>query len=667
MRLLYKKLLSRSIFILIMVSLTGLPFQSNVTTFQHQRRSAHSTLPESTPTPAINPTDSSGFQLLGQTYGVGALHSELVGPGKAVNSQVYYATYTYIDGTMDLVATNPTTHHISVYTSPARSEAGSWAIANGPDENIYIGTLPNAHILRFNPHEETLSDLGQVPPDPDTGDAQSYIWDMTYSASTNQIYACTYPSADLISYDPLSNDPQLINLGSVDPDGENAYARTCVADPDPDSPFIYIGLGSQRSQIVSYNLETQALVFRLSRPASGFGTVYLGDDGVVHGSLTDKFGTRNYLLRDGDTEFTHSAAPAASHRTFANGDKLVLQYPSITIMHPDKSTDSFANTYHGKDLHIWRIGSGPGHLIYGGTVFPYNMFAFHPQQPDAGIFLLGQAEGGQPYAMLNKDEKLYSAVYGGPPLQIFDPQQPFTSQTNPQYILDSGIPQDVRALAMVRMNDGMISIGAIASYGQLTGPLVMWNTKTPRYVQQYYPVTNEGIASLTVGPTFDHAQSSLIGGTTIYGGSGISPTSSGAHLFIWNVEARRVSQIYTIPNVPNALTITDLSTDPSTGYIYGIAQSLQGSYAFIFNELTGTFIDGGTLLPIDVGQLYNSAAIYQGKLWGLFPSGIFAIDLQNLQHVSAWPSPTEITAGFAMQDGTLYYASHNQLWSYTSQ
>ncbi len=177
------------------------------------------------------------YQFLGNAQGQGDVLNSMVGPGISASGQLFYLSYIYNNGTMDFVAIDPNTGKYHAYPSPAKSEAGAWALAIGPDHNIYIGTLPDAHLLKFNTSSQQLTDLGQIPPDPASSTPQSFIWQLTVSHHDNKIYGCTYPSADLISYDPLDARPTIINLGTMDPTGQDLYTRCLCSRPKSQLPL----------------------------------------------------------------------------------------------------------------------------------------------------------------------------------------------------------------------------------------------------------------------------------------------------------------------------------------------------------------------------------------------------------------------------------------------
>ncbi len=235
--------------------------------------------------PGFSQATTGGYKYLGNAHGQGDILNSMVGPGVSASKQMFYLNYIYNNGTMDFVAIDPNSGNYRVYPSPVKNEQGAWGLAVGPDKNMYLGTLPNAHLLKFNTSLQQLTDLGQVPLDPGSSTPQSYIWQLTVSPHTHKMYGCTYPSADLVSYDPLAANPKIVNLGTMDPTHQDMYARACVADPNPNSPYIYLGLGTVSDQIVVYNTDTNSITLRINGSSASSGWVYPGSDGNVHSWL----------------------------------------------------------------------------------------------------------------------------------------------------------------------------------------------------------------------------------------------------------------------------------------------------------------------------------------------------------------------------------------------
>ena len=148
----------------------------------------------------------------------------------------------------------------------------------------------------------------------------------------------------------------------------------------------------------------------------------------------------------------------------------------------------------------------------------------------------------------------------------------------------------------------------------------------------------------------------IVAGTTIDGGGGSHPTQNDAHLFIWDPITHKVL-FDTVP-LPGVQTLNDLVLSPD-GFVYGIG----GVHFFIFNPNTRTVTSRG-VLPVQ-STIYNSAAVgSDGRIWGLAPEGIFAIDPIRLRADLIAKPPFPITAGFALRGDLVYLASGPQLFRY---
>ena len=635
-------------------------------------------------------TTTNPYQKLASLKGLGSIVSSMVGPGTTSGSQKYYLGYQYWDYTLDFVTIDPKNNYVATtYASPVSTEYAAGAMAIGPDSNIYIGTKStiDSHILKFSTSTSQLSDVGALPVDPTRSAKQTYIWEFTKSPINQRIYGCTYPSADLISYGPNDSTPQILNLGTVD--SSNQYARYCAADQT--NPYIYVGTGSVTSKIVAYNIKTKSTSVLLTSASSGFGNVWVGSDKNVYGSIGNKY----YLLSNGTAKLVSSASNSALTNVFSNGDSITFNanYTSAIITHVNGTQNTYPYTYKGNNLDIFRIGLGPDSNIYAGSILPFYLAKFTPSNSANGLINLGLIAAGEPYSMLPYNGKLVIGGYTLPPLMSYDPTtaitpNPYispncsatTNSPNPQCVnvinnlASNGASSsvgDLRPEPLIAAPDGNLYTGSVGHYGQLNGPLMRWNVKAGT-ASAYYPFANLGVDSLAVANHCQRVTSTsfcLIGGTTINGGGGATPTATTSRLFIWDPTANAMVSSLTIPNVPNVIKITDLIVNPTNNYVYGIAISSSGNYLFIFNPATGTFVNGGTSVPFY--PIYNSVNIgSDGNIWGVATTGIFRITLttNTAQLVSATPQP--ITAGFVLvkdpkNGDKIYFGSKADLYVYS--
>src|ERR1039458_4023878 len=151
---------------------------------------------------------SGTFQLIGTYTGIGGLLASVVAPGPTPGSQRFYVSVLY-GGTLDLLSIDPNTGNTQVFHSPLSNEWGAWGMTVGPDDNVYLGTCPNAHFFKLDPKQGTFVDLGRP------SSTEEWIWDVAFG-SDGRLYGVTSPNAKLVRYDPATG--QLADLGRLDPD-----------------------------------------------------------------------------------------------------------------------------------------------------------------------------------------------------------------------------------------------------------------------------------------------------------------------------------------------------------------------------------------------------------------------------------------------------------------
>ena len=106
-------------------------------------------------------------------------------------------------------------------------------------------------------------------------------------------------------------------------------------------------------------------------------------------------------------------------------------------------------------------------------------------------------------------------------------------------------------------------------------------------------------------------------------------------------------------------TIVDLIVG-TNNHVYGIADDT----LFEFDPVKKAVL---TRQPVPFSKaIYESVALDQkGNIWGLAKEGIFKIDTSTSTIELVARSPVEITGGFAMMDGKVYFIAGSSLFSYT--
>ncbi|HEU5383871.1 MAG TPA: hypothetical protein VFV38_51405 [Ktedonobacteraceae bacterium] len=606
----------------------------------------------------------SAYQTLGTYTAVGFNVASTVGPGPDGN-QNDYISYYYPEGSLDLVVIDPNDPGSPrVFHSPLLSERGAWGLVVGPDNNIYLGTSPHGHLLRFNPQSQTLVDLGTVPGDPVTNTVQTNLVQLIVSPYDHNIYGCTYPSADVVRYNPLASPPTFVNLGSVD--STNPDARYCAADPNPQSPYLYIGLGSATGKVVAFNVASNQTVqpALLSNTVSGsFGKVLTAINNTVYGSVKDG---QYCQLSNGAVGQCVASVNVAPTNVFSDGTTITLNdqsVPTTLTINSNNTTTTYPYTYSGQNQPIQRLALGPNGDLYGSGYD--RAYLWHVSSGGGKVQLVGYLGRGHEDSLLSVNSVLYmaGANWTGStaiPVGSYNPSAAFQLGTNPAY--NTTIAGNLTQQTMIyNISDDKVYIGSIAGPGQLTGYLTLCDPANVQNCTQYQPLANEGVTSLTtIG-----SGSTIIGGTTIYGGAGSKPFDTLATIFSWNAQTEQRTSYVDLPNITQVTDLISGGTCNATASVYGIGKTSSGYELFMADPNT---LKLGATVNSPYIPIYNSIGIGpDGNLWGLASQGIFQVNVQGCTPVVKLValSPAPITNGFAINGNTLYYSSGNVISSYT--
>jgi hypothetical protein len=583
------------------------------------------------------------FERLAEFSAAGGAYASTIGPARTPGKEALYTTYTYTDDTFDLVATDPETGQQTVFTNPIQGEYGARSMVLGPDQSLYVGTLPHAHLLRFNPTEGRLIDLGRPSPD------ATFLWSLA-AGKDGKIYGGTFPNARLIRFDPRTG--KLEDLLRADP--IESYVRYLAAGADG---FIYCGIGSAHMGVAAYNTRTGVLtqILPANLRTAGFCQVFQAESGEVYATAGDL----RFRLKDGIATPVppRECPPPRNPGRMKNGSSVTISDRKLQVINPKQpsllSTPKILD-YAGRHLNLFRMGLGPDHMIYLNSEIPARFSRFDPK---SGLLQeLGQVGSGELYSFLSYGNRLlmggYATVFR---LLAFDPTKPFDLQAkNPQGVSIPGVDESWRPYAATRgpQGDTNVYFGGIPGYGKMGGPLVAWNPNTGQTVVDY-PIHNQSVSSLAVWKNL------IIGSTDINGSVGTKPTEKNAVLFQWDPKARRV--LWEGAPVEGASGINNLVVTPE-GLVYGLA----ANNFFVF-DLTSHQIRYRRPLPFNGGTIYNSLLPGpDGRLWGLSPIvGVFAIDPRTYKVTTIGAPPSaSITGGAALDGHDLYFICGAALYKY---
>jgi streptogramin lyase len=578
------------------------------------------------------------FERLATYRGLGALVASGIGPGAQPGTERWYGSYLYIENTIDVVSVDPSNGEVKVFANPAKGESGARAMVTGPDGNIYLGTLPRAHVLKLDPKAGTLIDLGRP------SETEEYIWELAVG-SDKKLYGCTYPQARLVRYDPASGRKE--DLGRMDP--VEQYARHVAASDDG---FVYTGIGTSRMNIGAYEIATGTHREILPSDSQTVGTAhpYRAADGVVYATA----GKQHFRLKGWTAQpiAEADAPPAAPNNRLRDGRTVDAQGRALRLTDAAGKATSVPFDYPGNELPLFRVGFAPDGALYASAVLPIHLVRLDEK---AHSFVeVADLGGGEVYSFLAHGDNLLMAAYSAyAPLMKFNPARPVASggpAPNPVLVNYPESDSAWRPMALINGPGGKVYAGAIAGYGKLGGPLTVWDPATDRVAQHLNVIPGQSVQTLAAWKNL------IFGGTTIGGGGGSHPTEKEARLFLWDPATRKV--LYETAPVPAAKGLNDLVIG-SDGMLYGIG----GRTLFVFDPETRTVKDRQPL-PFSSG-IYNGAALGpDGRIWGLAADGVFAIDPATHQTTIVAKAPGRIYAGFALRGDSLYLVCGSTLYRY---
>jgi streptogramin lyase len=580
------------------------------------------------------------FESLGIPVRVGGLMGCVVGPNGRGGEALYF-NFNQTSGKLFLVQVDPDTGEARQFNAP--QGPGAWALIAGPDEKIYLGTWDGGLILRLDPRQP---DRGiEVVGKPSS--TEEYLWQYDTGAD-GKLYACTYPQAKLISFDPRTGAME--DLGRMHP--TEMYARSLAVGPNGE---VYVGIGTEKGDLVVFDPATKrhrSLIPLGLRGQPGWETV--GVSRRSDGNVYAEFGT-NLMRLDGETVTRVAAAPERAPMKLRDG-RVVTGFARgrFTLLEPKtgKSVER-AFRYAGSGDHIFVLGVGPSNCVYGSTAMPLEVFRYDPATDKSEH--LGGMPGGEVYSMLEHERKLYLCYYGAAVMNLYDPAKPFWkfgtgADANP--VSFGGVGDGhLRPRAMVYGPKGLIYIGSEPPYGELGGAIGVWDPKQNRTIANYrHVIANQSIVSLAWEPR----SGLLFGGSGNYGGGGTRAVEKEAKFFAFDPKKRE--KVFEAALSPGARNY------PATFAAEGQVFTTAGDRLFVFDparmQVSKSVSLPGPQVEISLGQLRA------GQLAGLTTKGVYVYGLRRGEVVRTAASPVPVSCGFALLEEAVYFGSNAQLWRY---
>lgn len=536
-------------------------------------------------------------------------------------------------------------------------------------------TYFNSHFIEFDPLSENFSFITKAK----SKTAMSLTED-----DNGLIWAATYPTCGLISYNPKTQ--KLKDYGSVNEESWSQYPYYIAAD---DTGWIYMAVGYTRSQIIAFNSSTgkSHAVFPESERKPGMAYLYRDMNGKVYGIPLENpsvgiYGRKPvigscgwYELHNGmhrKVDILIQSNPKLSGsgrrdfflRDLGDGiyvNNLDLQSKTLTLTNSKGLLNKTINfSYKTEGAYIMSVAADPEGRITGGTTFPHNAFVYSPK---SNSFLKSIRSSYQWNTLVRHGEHIYIGAYPKGVLLEWLPGKEWNDDSLniedhlPRYCTSSDPlihrPHDL----VVDKYRQTIILAGTPDYGVTGGGLLFWNIEKNASetfnVSDFIP--HQSVRSLAV-----LNDNLLLGGTTTAAGTGGLKIADEAELFIMNSDSKKI--VWSAALIPGVKEYTDLIVTVN-GLVYGLSDR---SIFFVFDPETRSIIkiEDTRRFGMVCSQQGQRAFVIddQGRCYILFSTGIAMVDNEmNIQWVEKTPAP--ITAGGDFSNGRIYYASGSHLYS----
>ena len=329
-----------------------------------------------------------------------------------------------------LVTDVDTGETVQVPTPPGMPRSSAYGSVLAANRKHYMGH--GNHIVEFDPTSRTWT-YDEV------GSTEDGAYIGVTEGPEGTIWAGGYPHAHLVSFD--YNTREIIDHGQMDP--AEQYIRYIAAD---DAGWIYMGIGTARSNIVAYNpttKERRQLVSEDDR-VTGYAFVRACDDGRVYGSNNRQW----YRLYEGNAE------PIAAEEAGKAKDVGAIYWNNIKYNLPDgrqitgyhlpdryfeiydpatKETRTITFDYSTSGANISSVGAGPDGNVYAATNHPMRLIRYDRQAE--GLTDLGhvpQIGGGNFGAITSVGNLIIGVQYADGRLWAYDVTKPWNPTQTPK-------------------------------------------------------------------------------------------------------------------------------------------------------------------------------------------------------------------------------------------
>ena len=523
----------------------------------------------------------------------------------------------------------------------------------------------NSHFVEFDPveraftfHHKTVPQMAMSMTEDDDG----------------RIWSGTYPNSAVASYNPRTGEFR--DFGNLYDQNWRQYPRAIAAD---DTGWVYFGIGSTASQIVSLDPETgkaEPLLVESER-SQAHAPVYRDLNGKVYGHTSG--GSEDgwmELYRGVRTDVGRienrrekpfiAGSQGLFHTDFPDGKRMVecsLVDRTLAVEDPRSgNTRRVSFDYSSEGAHIMGVATAPDNTVCGGTAFPMHFFSFNPEtdtwtnRPALGQWNTVAREGGM----------FFIGAYTHGLLEEWDPARPWVhtergkAGCNPDLLYECHEVINRPHMLLAHPNGRTVVLAGTPGYGLTGGGMLFWDRQTREHTLLEHTDILPDQSTMSLAPLPD---GKLLGGTTTSAGTGGEQKAREAELYIMDVETKRLDWHAAV--FAGAQGYTDMCSGPN-GVVYGVVDRRR---FFVFDPAARRVVHrkelGAEFGPTTSQQgprVFVTAP--DGAVYILFTKGIAIVEPETYAIRLLAESPVPIGPGGDILNGRIYFGSGSHVYSY---
>ncbi len=523
----------------------------------------------------------------------------------------------------------------------------------------------NSHFAEFDPearaftfHHKTVPQMAMSMTEDDDG----------------RIWSGTYPNSAVASYNPHTGEFR--DYGNLYDQNWRQYPRAIAVD---DTGWVYFGVGSTASQIISLNPETGDATPLLTEEerAKAHAPVYRDLNGKVYGHTDGRSedgwmelyrGTRTDvgILENKQEKPIIAGSQGLFHSDFPDGKRMVtcsLVDRMLAVEDPQTGeTNQVSFEYTSEGAHMMGVATAPDNTICGGTAFPMHFFSFNPKTDE----WINRPALGQWNTVARRGDLFFIGAYTHGLLEEWDPAQPWVHTErekegcNPELLFECHETINRPHMLLAHPDGNTLVLAGTPGYGHTGGGLLFWDRETRAHTLLVHTdiLPEHSTMSLVALP-----EDKLLGGTTTGAGTGGEQKAAEAELYIMDMTTKQLDWHEVV--FPGVQSYTDMCPGPN-GLVYGIADQKR---FFVFDPNARTVVHQQEL-ETDFGpttfqqgpRVFVTAP--DGAIYILFVKGVAGVNPDTHAIRMLAESPVPIGPGGDILNGHIYFGSGSHLYSY---